>query len=318
MGLFKKKGEGLEKLWEAYFNALKKQEWQKALQALNSLKEAEPKNPNVFLKIGDLLQRTGQGKESVTAYHHAAWLLFKEGFNQKALAIYKVILRIDPYDEEASTKSKDLLLELESSRLSSVFGLSHEAETAVAETATAFPQFEEQTIQPPEEPLTAPEPIEEKVSWEFETGRYEEEKSAEGKPLPVPYLFSNFSKEEFEKIIEMAETLSYEDGKTAVEEGDTGDSIFIIKDGSAKVIAHILGKTIELATLKEGDVFGEVAFLTGRPRTASVIAQGRLKVIEINRLLLEDAIEKNPKILDTLQDFYHSRVQETIKKVKEK
>ncbi|MBI4824161.1 MAG: cyclic nucleotide-binding domain-containing protein [Nitrospirae bacterium] len=318
MGIFKKKVEGSEKLWETYFSTLKKQEWQKALQAIQSLKEAEPKNPNVFLKIGDLLQRTGQNKEAITAYHNAAWLLFNQGFQQKALAIYKIILKLDPYDEDALNKSKELLLELESSRLSPTVFTQEQVEMPSAitiepvlteEQVPAGSEFQEQAIT---------SPLEEKVSWEIETGRYDEEKPAEKKTMPVPYLFSSFSKEQFQRIIEMAETSVYEDGHTVVEEGDTGDSIYIIKDGSAKVVAHILGKTIELAQLKEGDVFGEVAFLTGRPRTASVIAQGRLGVIEINRLLLEDVIEKNPKILDTLQDFYHSRVQETIKKVKEK
>jgi len=49
-----------------------------------------------------------------------------------------------------------------------------------------------------------------------------------------------------------------------------------------------------------------------------VIALTPLDAIEIDRASLEDAIEKNPRILERIQDFFHSRVQDTIKKVKKK
>ncbi|OGP65941.1 MAG: hypothetical protein A3K22_01795 [Deltaproteobacteria bacterium RBG_16_42_7] len=103
-----------------------------------------------------------------------------------------------------------------------------------------------------------------------------------------------------------------------LEEGDSGDSIFFIKSGHARVVSHILGKELELATLSAGDVFGEVAFLTGRPRTASVIALDRLEVIEFKKFLLEEIFEKYPDILKKLDDFYQCRVQDTLKKVKSK
>jgi len=92
--------------------------------------------------------------------------------------------------------------------------------------------------------------------------------------------------------------------------------MYIVKSGKARVVAHLLGKEIELAVLEEGSVFGEVAFLTGRPRTASVIADGPLEVFEISRLDLEKIIGMNPVILSKIEDFYESRVQDTIKKIK--
>jgi cAMP-dependent protein kinase regulator len=84
------------------------------------------------------------------------------------------------------------------------------------------------------------------------------------------------------------------------------------------VIAHILGKEIELATLSPGDVFGEAAFLTGRPRTASVVVLDQLAVIELNRVVLEGILKKYPDVLKMMNDFYHSHSQDTIEKVKAK
>ena len=75
-------------------------------------------------------------------------------------------------------------------------------------------------------------------------------------------------------------------------------------------------KEIQLADLSAGDIFGEVAFLTGRPRTASVIANNDGEAIEFNKLLLEEIFEKYPDVFKKLHDFYHCRVQDTVKKVK--
>jgi CRP-like cAMP-binding protein len=108
----------------------------------------------------------------------------------------------------------------------------------------------------------------------------------------------------------------YDNTRLFLRLGDSGDSLFLIDSGRAKVVAHLLGREIELAILGEGDVFGEVAFLTGRPRTAGVVAVGLLRVWQIGRLAVEGVIEKNPSVLSVLEDFYEGRVRDTIKKAK--
>jgi|Deesub1362A_J573_1020465.scaffolds.fasta_scaffold00013_214 CRP-like cAMP-binding protein len=278
-----------KKLWEKYFKALTKQDWQKALSSLNSLKELEPENSQVYLKIGDTLQRIGDIQGAVAAYHQSASCLVNAGFGQKALAIYKIILRLEPNNEEAINKSEAIFKEMETSKTSLLLS------PAIVSGVEEIPASEE--------PLS-----------EESTGLSEPPYTEETKP--VPSIFSSLTNEEYGELLRTAEVKSFKHGETIIEEGDAGDSMFIIRRGKARVIAHLLGKVIELAMLSENDVFGEVAFLTGRPRTASVIAEGELEVFEINRITLQEAIEKNPQILDSLQDFYHSRVQDTIKKVK--
>jgi tetratricopeptide (TPR) repeat protein len=103
-------------LWEAYFSAVRKQNWQKALEHLNELKGSEPENPQVFLKLGDAYQKLGKPEKAIPEYSQAAWLFLKDGFVQKALAVYKIILRLDPHNQEAVNKSRDLLVEIELSK----------------------------------------------------------------------------------------------------------------------------------------------------------------------------------------------------------
>ncbi|TAL29113.1 MAG: cyclic nucleotide-binding domain-containing protein [Nitrospirae bacterium] len=318
-----------KKYWETYFDALRKQDWQKALQALNSVLKDEPNNSQVHLKIGDIFQKAGDMSSAITAYHQSAWLLVKEGFLQKALAIYKIILRLDPENAEAVAKFKELLMEVESSRMKS---------------ASATPSFELKIEEKSEqEAVSGSEPSTAKMD-DFFTGSFgevslagmpssemQEQSEFEGQAEPavsdvflsgeesasrIPEFLSSLPEEEARELLGRIKPQLFSAGQKIVEEGDSGDSIFLIKSGRASVVAHILGKEIELAMLSDGDVFGEVAFLTGRPRTASVIALDKLELIEFDRFALEEMFEKYPDILKKLQDFYQSHVQDTLRKVK--
>lgn len=401
-----------KKYWETYFDALRKQDWEKAMQALNSILKDEPKNSQVHLKIGDIFQKAGDMSNAIGAYHQSAWLLVNEGFLQKALAIYKIIMRLDPENEEAINKSKDLLMELESSRMkpasappsfepiveekpeqlvvsgfepSFETGLESGVEQDVGVEPPAgiadfpeVPSFEGTTepdagggIDFPVEPgfeTETQKDIEaeasEKIDDLFKAPSFEgeagpsilktddffadtsiDEEPAGAMPLPetqesaefegqtepapsdiflsgeepvpcIPEFLSSLPEDEARNLVGSIKSQLFSPGQRIIEEGDSGDSIFLIKSGQADVVSHILGREIELATLSAGDVFGEVAFLTGRPRTASVIAIDKLEVIEFDRIILEEMFEKYPDILKKVQDFYQSHVQDTIQKVK--
>ena len=55
--------------------------------------------------------------------------------------------------------------------------------------------------------------------------------------------------------------------------GDPGDALFVIVDGEVKIsLPSETGEEAILATLRPGDVFGELALLDGAPRSASATA----------------------------------------------
>lgn len=275
---------GTMKFWESYYEALKRQDWKGTLKVLKSLKKIEPKNPQVYLKIGDLFRRTGNINDATKAYHESAELLIQQGFVQKAIAIYKIILCIDPSNDDAIERSKEIL-----------------AETAKVSAVKLEP--------------VAPAPAFQSLACDEELTKKEEVESSLF-PKGLPALLSFLTEKEAVDIIGRAEIRLYNDDQRVIEEGDSGDSIFIIKSGQARVIAHIMGKEIDLAILSEGDVFGEVGFLTGRLRTASVISRGNLEVIELGRVLLEEIIEKSPEVLKKIEDIYGCRVEDTVSKLK--
>ncbi len=92
-----------------------------------------------------------------------------------------------------------------------------------------------------------------------------------------PILYSHVAKEE-----------DYPDKTVIIEEGSTGYWIFVVLEGKVRVTQKTPQGAVTIDTLKEGDVFGEMAFFErGRGmRTASVIADGpvRLGLLDTDQL----------------------------------
>jgi len=310
-----------KKNWEVYFNALKNQDWNSARESLDAIAKKERDNPQVYLKMGDVCQRAGDTAGAISSYHRSARMLKSRGFNQKAVALYKIILRLDPHDPEAVNQSAEIVREIETARsplspdlpVNAISDSSVEVvnppEPAVAPAATAEGEWLKATS------YSAPQGLPEGKGEALDIPQAPpaSKQSDAGK---VPALFSGMREDEFRNILEGLEKKVFRDSERVIEEGDSGDSMYLIESGRAKVVAHLLGKEVELAALGEGDVFGEVAFLTGRPRTANVIADGPLRVYEIGRFDIERIIEADATVLSRLEEFFESRVRDTIKKVR--
>ncbi len=75
----------------------------------------------------------------------------------------------------------------------------------------------------------------------------------------------------------------YEEGDTIVSEGDEGNSMFIIVEGTCEVFKMVNGEKTHLRELGSGDVLGEIAVFTKRRRTASVCALTPVTAVQITR-----------------------------------
>jgi CRP-like cAMP-binding protein len=92
--------------------------------------------------------------------------------------------------------------------------------------------------------------------------------------------------------------------------------VFVITRGSVRVYTTLHAKQVELAILHSSDFFGEIAFLTGKPRTATVEAAEETDLLELPEDELIDLISRRPRVKEVLQKHYELRVQSTIAKVK--
>lgn len=114
-------------------------------------------------------------------------------------------------------------------------------------------------------------------------------------------LFKGFTSPEKDAIsrLDGAQFIRFEDQEYIIHEGDHDDSFFIMLKGSANVFKAPL--TDPVAALKGGEIFGEIAFLSPRTRTATIRANGDVIALRFNRAMLQHlACDLREKIKDRL------------------
>jgi len=84
---------------------------------------------------------------------------------------------------------------------------------------------------------------------------------------------------------------TYRPGEMIVREGDHGDEAYIIRAGECRVFKTINGEKVESRILRTGDVFGETAILTDKPRSASVEAVSNVTVAVVKGRYFEEQLE---------------------------
>ena len=99
-------------------------------------------------------------------------------------------------------------------------------------------------------------------------------------------LFSEFTTEEIEEFIELCDASSAAAGEVIVKQDDTGDCMYVLLSGEARVIHHSGGRDVELAILREGDFFGELALVDEGPRSADVLAIGDCALLRITQAVI--------------------------------
>jgi serine/threonine-protein kinase len=89
-------------------------------------------------------------------------------------------------------------------------------------------------------------------------------------------------------------TKRYRAGEVIVREGEVGDSAYIISEGQCEVYRVVDGEKQPLRELGPGEVFGETAVLTRKPRTASVAALSDVTLKVVTSTSLENELSRNP------------------------
>lgn len=101
-----------------------------------------------------------------------------------------------------------------------------------------------------------------------------------------------------------SEAESFEAGEVIIEEGQSDDTIYVIRSGEAQVIHN--GEV--LATLGEGELFGEMALIDNLPRSATVVALTDTVVVPVNRDHFYALLQRTPVFGATVMHLISGRL----------
>lgn len=94
-------------------------------------------------------------------------------------------------------------------------------------------------------------------------------------------LLSSLKPYERSKIADALDTVKHPAGSTIIQEGDPGDSFYLLESGEAEAYKNGIDGPVK--EYKRGDYFGELALLNDKPRQASVVAKTDVKIAELGR-----------------------------------
>ncbi len=107
-------------------------------------------------------------------------------------------------------------------------------------------------------------------------------------------LFATLDYDDLYQLSLGTKKINFRAGKEIVHQGDAGDSLYIIAEGSAVVTLQKDGRSAELATLNQGDYIGEVSIVSSSPRTATVTAVKNVEVLQLTAQAFDKLLNNKP------------------------
>jgi hypothetical protein len=136
--------------------------------------------------------------------------------------------------------------------------------------------------------------------------------SAVASALSKSPWFSSLTPEELNQLSSLATWQALGPDAVVFREGDPGDALFVVVTGLVRILVATTSGEILLNTLGPGDIFGEIAVLDGRGRTATVTTSQATELVKIGRQEFLAFLEDFPRFTTMLVHILASRVRSTV------
>lgn len=259
-----------------------------ALEAIAEEIKRRPEAFNLLLRQAEILGLAGDRDKAISVYRKLAQHYAEQGFYARAIAVINKVLRLD-------AKRQDITKEL--AQFIAAQQETERAQQAKLRRATGAAAAEPPAPPPPPPPA--------------DPARQQAEKER-----AASHFFAEFPPPALEQLLSKTTVRSFAQPDVIVREGDPGTSLFLIEEGDVDVqTTDPSGRKLLLAKLGAGEFFGEIAVLTGKPRTATIVATNAVTVIEIYREDLDEIAARYPEVRAVLRRFYERRAQATVEAV---
>ena len=125
-------------------------------------------------------------------------------------------------------------------------------------------------------------------------------------------LFETVRPAELDAILDLASERRWKRGQTIFQQGDEGSSMMAVLAGTVRIGAvSAEGREVTLNTIRAGEVFGEIALLDGKPRSADAIAMEDTALLVVERRHFLPFLSANQDLTLRLLSVLCKRLRET-------
>ena len=127
-------------------------------------------------------------------------------------------------------------------------------------------------------------------------------------------VFQDFTEKQLDSIADQLEVKDYIPGARIIQKGEEGDAMYLIMEGAVHIpVIDADGQKRFTAFLSQNDFFGEMALMTGEPRTATVIVDNEqaCRCLVVRKEIVEPFLHKNPGIAKFLTEILGKRLLES-------
>lgn len=148
--------------------------------------------------------------------------------------------------------------------------------------------------------------VEPSQSISFEDGRVVRERHAAEEharrlaALRGVDLFSTLTAEELATLAARMSRAPFARGEAMTRQGAAGHWLYILAKGEAEVLLHEAGGAERVAHLRAGDYMGEMALLTGEPRSATVVASSNVECYRLDAEAFHDILARRPEAAESV------------------
>lgn len=129
------------------------------------------------------------------------------------------------------------------------------------------------------------------------------------------HLFKSLDESGRRDLVTSGFVLRFDQGDVLLRQGDPGDTMFVVLEGTVRVETSTPGGTVQLAELGPGACLGEVSVLTGGPRTATVTALTPVTTVTFARHRIERLLSAHPRVRTLLEALIAGRARDAVEKI---
>lgn len=122
-------------------------------------------------------------------------------------------------------------------------------------------------------------------------------------------LFQQLPPAELQTLLPFIASRRYRKGEVLIRQGEPGDRLFIIEEGAVDIVSQ-RSAPARIATLRANDVLGEMALVTGQPRSATAVAVADTRVWVIFKSHFDALLHTSPLLADAVKNLVTNRITE--------